>query len=222
MDVIVARLRPDRSRKDRGDVATELMDRRHDDVAGRLVVELLDALAEIGLDHLDVTPFEEGAHVAFLGQHRFALDERLDAPHRKNLVDDLVVLSGVAGPVYMRAVLFRACLEFLEIVGETRKRVLLDLGCEGAQLLPFRNATCLAIPLEPQIPKPPVMEFLVGLGGDEFGGCLGMIDPLHARSPLRICAIWIKRISRPTRSAQPFWCIRHDMSAETMYSAPAA
>src|SRR5262245_38916450 len=45
MDVIVARLRPDRSRKDVGDVATQFMDRRHDDVAGRLIVELLDALA---------------------------------------------------------------------------------------------------------------------------------------------------------------------------------
>jgi hypothetical protein len=24
------------------------------------------------------------------------------------------------------------------------------------------------------------MEFLMGLAGDEFGGCLGMIDSLHA------------------------------------------
>jgi len=45
------------------------MDRRHDDVAGRLVVELLDALAQIGLDHLDVTALEERTHVAFLCQH---------------------------------------------------------------------------------------------------------------------------------------------------------
>jgi hypothetical protein len=48
------------------------------------------------------------------------------------------------------------------------------------------------------------VEFLVRLGSDEFGRCLGMIDPLHARSPLRICAIWMKRMSRPSRSAQPF------------------
>src|SRR5262249_44856004 len=141
---------------------------------------------------------------------------------RENLVDDLVVLGGVAGPVHMRPVLLRACLELLEIVRQMRKGVLFDLGCENAQLLPFRNCARLAVALESEIPKPPVVEFLVGLGGDEFRGCLGMIDPLHARSPLRICAIWMKRMSRPTRSAQPFWCMRHDMSAETMYSAPAA
>src|SRR6266567_4568994 len=99
------------------------------------------------------------------------------------------MLSGVAGPVHLGAVLLRACFELLEIVGETCKRVLLDLGCEAAQLLPFRNATCLAVALEPEIPKPSVVEFLMGLGSDEFGGCLGMIDPPHARSPLRICAI---------------------------------
>ena len=80
---------------------------------------------------------------------------------------------------------------------------------------------CLAVTLEPEIPKPPVVEFLVLLGGDEVGGRLGMIDPPHARSPFRIWAIWIKRMSSPSRSAQPFWCMRHDMSAETMYSAPA-
>src|SRR4029450_9845980 len=28
-------------------------------------------------------------------------------------------------------------------------------------------------------------------------------------------------IGRPRRSAQPFWCIMQDMSADTMYSAPA-
>src|SRR4029450_13673776 len=57
MDVIVARLRPDRSHKDSGDVAPELVDRWHDNVTRRLVVELLDALAEIGLYYLDVAPF---------------------------------------------------------------------------------------------------------------------------------------------------------------------
>src|SRR5215207_10076070 len=99
--------------------------------------------------------------------------------------------------------------------------MLLDLRGEAAQLLPFRDAVCLAIALEAKVPEPPVMEFLVFLGLDEAGGSLGVVDAFHARSPLRIWAIWMKRMSSPSRSAQPFWCIRHDMSAETMYSAPA-
>ena len=119
MDILVAGLRPDRPRKHRGDVTTQFMDRRHDDVARRFVVELLDALPEIGLDHLDIAPFEERAHVAFLGQHRLALDQRFGAARRQDVEDDLVVLGGVARPVHLGAVLLRPCFELLEIVGET-------------------------------------------------------------------------------------------------------
>jgi hypothetical protein len=43
----------------------------------------------------------------------------------------------------------------------------------------------------------------------------------HALAPLRICAIWMNFIGTPMRSAQPCWCIRQEVSAETMYSAPA-
>src|SRR5262249_22738971 len=43
----------DRPGQHPGDIGPELVHRRHDHVACVLVVELLDALAEIGLDHLD-------------------------------------------------------------------------------------------------------------------------------------------------------------------------
>jgi len=33
--------------------------------------------------------------------------------------------------------------------------------------------------------------------------------------------MWMNFTGDPMRSAQPFWCIRHDMSAEAMYCAPA-
>ena len=51
---------------------------------GGFVVELLDALAEIGLDHLDAAAVEERAHAAFLGQHRLALDEGVRAVALEN------------------------------------------------------------------------------------------------------------------------------------------
>ena len=44
------------------------------------------------------------------------------------------------------------CFELLEIIREVRKRVLLDLRGEVTQLLPFRDAVCLAIAFEPEIP----------------------------------------------------------------------
>ncbi len=66
------------------------------------------------------------------------------------------------------------------------KRVLLYPGCEVAQLFPLRNAMCFAVALESQIPQPLVMEFLMRFRCNELGRRLGMIDALHARSPLRI------------------------------------
>jgi hypothetical protein len=75
-----------------------------DDVARRLVVELLDALAEVGLHRLDAAVGEERPQLALVGQHRLALDERRRAVRLQDLVDDLVVLGGVARPVHDHAV----------------------------------------------------------------------------------------------------------------------
>src|SRR6516162_9967760 len=44
---------------------------------------------------------------------------------------------------------------------------------------------------------------------------------VHSTAPFRIWAIWMNLIGTPMRSAQPCWCIRQEVSAETMYSAPA-
>ena len=44
---------------------------------------------------------------------------------------------------------------------------------------------------------------------------------VHSAAPFRIWAMWMNLIGTPMRSAQPCWCIRQELSAETMYSAPA-
>ena len=41
------------------------------------------------------------------------------------------------------------------------------------------------------------------------------------RAPFSTWAMWMNLSGRPARRAQPCWCITHDMSGETMYSAPA-
>src|SRR3974377_464928 len=97
----------------------------------------------------------------------------------------------------------------------------LDRRGEVTHFLPFGDSMRLAIRFEPEIPQPAFVEFAMRLGLNEVRESLSGVDWLHARLPFKICAIWMKRMSRPRRSAQPFWCIRHDMSAETMYSAPA-
>ena len=67
-----------------------------------------------------------GPHVAFVGQHRLALDQRACAACAQDVEHDLVVLGGVARPVHVRAVRGRVALELLEVVGEMGQRVLLD------------------------------------------------------------------------------------------------
>ena len=57
-----------------------------------------------------------------------------------------------------------------------------------------------------------------------LGQQLGMQHAMrvaHALAPFRIWAIWMNLIGTPIRSAQPCWCIRQEVSADTMYSAPA-
>ena len=53
VDVAVVRVGADRPGEHLGHVGAQLVHRRHHDMARVFIVELLDALAEIGLDHLD-------------------------------------------------------------------------------------------------------------------------------------------------------------------------
>src|SRR3979490_2725139 len=105
-----------------------------------LVVRVLDAFAEIGLDHLD----SDGSHVmpeaALLGQHRLAFDQRCRAVVAQDAVHNLVMLGGVATPRRMDSGRARIGLELVEILVEMGECVLLDRRSERSKLLPFGNA----------------------------------------------------------------------------------
>src|SRR5467141_2834280 len=140
-----------------------------------LVVKLLDALAEIGLNHLN----PDGSHVvpeaALLGQHRLAFDQRCRAVVAQDAVHNLVMLGGVACPMHVDPVRSRIGLELVEILVEMGQRVLLDCRSEGAKLLPFGNAMHFSVALLPQIPEPLVMHLLVLGSGDEASGSLLLV-----------------------------------------------
>src|SRR3981081_4060539 len=140
-----------------------------------LVVKLLNALAEIGLEPLA----PDGSHVmpeaALLGQHRLAFDQRCRAVVAQDAVHDLVMLGGVACPMHVDPVRSRIGLELVEILVEMGERVLLDCRSEGAKLLPFGNAVHLSVALLSQIPEPLVMHLLVLGSGDEARGSLLLI-----------------------------------------------
>ncbi len=81
---LVERRAPDRARvcaarKRLGDLLLHQVDRRRDDVARRLVAELDDVFAEIGLDRRDAVGFEMIVERDLLGDHRLALGDGLGA-----------------------------------------------------------------------------------------------------------------------------------------------
>src|SRR5260370_8093818 len=141
-----------------------------------LLVKLLDALPEIGLDHLN----PDGSHVvpeaAFLGQHRLAFDQRRGVVVAQDAVHNLVMLGGVACPMHVDSVRSRIGLELVEILVEMSERVLLDRRSERPKLLPFGNAVHLSVALLSQIPEPLVMHLLVFGSGDETRGSLLLVD----------------------------------------------
>src|SRR5580700_6485287 len=64
-----------------GDLFLNQMDRRCDDMAGRLVPQLDDVFAEIGLDRGDAVRLKGIVEPHLLGDHRLALSDELGA-HR--------------------------------------------------------------------------------------------------------------------------------------------
>src|SRR5712664_444765 len=141
-----------------------------------LVVKLLNALAQIGLDHLDPDRSHVMPEAALLGQHRLAFDQRLRAVVAQDAVHDLVMLGGVACPMHVDSVRSRIGFELVEILVEMSERVLLDRRSERPKLLPFWNAVHLAVALLPQIPEPLVMHLLVLGSGDEARGSLLLVN----------------------------------------------
>src|SRR5471032_2154657 len=101
--------------------------------------------------------------------------------------------------------------ELVEVIGEIRKRVLLDPRRQLAQRLPFGHAVRLSVAFAAQIPEAFIVESDVVFLRDEGARRLRMIEPLafplldvaHARAPFRIWSMWIKRASSFKRSAQP-------------------
>ena len=113
------------------------VDRRQHDVTGRLLPQLHDAFAQVGVHDLDAVPLQIRIQVALFGQHRLALDHLADLMPGENVQHDLIVLVRRAGPVHVDAAADRLLLELLQVVGQPSQRVPLDLPGQRAQLFPF-------------------------------------------------------------------------------------
>src|ERR1700730_18257492 len=89
VDVAVARVGAERPSEYLSHVGAQLVHGGHHDVARILVVELLDTLPEIGLDHLYANRGHVGPEATLFGEHRLALDERRRTMVAQYVVHDL-------------------------------------------------------------------------------------------------------------------------------------
>src|SRR5476649_593676 len=128
-----------------GDLVLGEMDRRRDDVAGRLVAELDDVLAQIGLDRRDAGLLEMLVERDLLGHHRLRLGDGACTHALAEIGDDASRIGGGRCPMNVAAQADHLALELLEVEIEIGERVVLDVARTVAQRLEFRQALgCLA------------------------------------------------------------------------------
>ena len=122
-----------------GDLLLHQMDRRRDDVARRLVAQLNDVFAEIGLDRGDAVGLQVIIEGDLLGDHRFALGDDPGIDRAADLEHRGARLRGIACPMHPAARRGHVLLVKLEIEIEVAQRVVLDRAPCLAQFLEFRQ-----------------------------------------------------------------------------------
>ena len=160
------------------------VDGRQHDVARRLVAKLHDPFAQIRVNDFDAVLLEIRIQVAFLGEHRLALDHPLHAVLLQDLEHDAVMLFGIARPMHDGSQPRGSRLELLEVIGQPAEYIELDLRRGLAQLFPFRHGTRRFVPLgahEPQGLIVPVRALLVG---NEAGRFVGMAERMRGHGRL--------------------------------------
>jgi hypothetical protein len=110
-----------------------------DDMARWLPIQLLNPLAQVRFHDGDSAVLQVRRHGALFLQHRFALDQFLNAVLSQDRVDNLVVFTRVSCPVNLNAALDSITLELLQILVQVSERVFLDLGGKLAKLFPLRQ-----------------------------------------------------------------------------------
>ncbi len=163
----------------------------HHNVAGHLVIKLLNTFTKVCLSNRNAARFQIFAHLAFFGHHRLTFDKRFGAVFFQNFANYAVMFRTIGCPVNVNTILFGVGLKLLQIFGQVGQRVFLDLRGTGAQFLPFRQNVHLLITLLAQVPQAFVMKAFMRNVFDELFRRLGVVDwfDLHSRAPFRISAM---------------------------------
>ena len=197
------------------DVFRGQMDRRRDDVGGRLAAQLDDVFAEVGLDRLDPRRLERVVEADLLGDHRLALGDALRAHRLAEVDDDLARFLGVLRVVDFAAARANLALVGLEIEVEMGERVILDRAGAVAQRLELGQPGGRGRPPTDEIARERhralqsgvgqrVMRVLFELGGGRdpaHRAASGLPSPIAGPSamPARISAMWRALTVEPSR-----------------------
>ena len=137
------------------------MDRRHHDMAPGQMHQLQDTLTQIALHHIDSFRHQELIHMAFLRQHRFALDQVPGIMLAQDPQDDLVMLLGIFRPMHDSPVGDRVFLELLQKRVQMAVGVKLDLRGQLPQPFPLGKRMAHLIPFGTYHPKRMVVPSLI-------------------------------------------------------------
>ena len=112
----------------------------HHDMAGRLTLQLDDALAKVGLYHFDASFLKIGIHATFLCEHRLRLYHLLHVMVFQDAIDDFVELGSILGPVNLHTVLLGIGGKLVQIFVKMGNGMTLNLRGFLTQLFPLVQA----------------------------------------------------------------------------------
>jgi len=155
----------------------------------RLIVQLLDALTEVRLRDANTSPLEERTQFTFLRQHRLGLNQDVRSLFGKEVIDDLVVLVSIPGPVHDHAVGRSPGLKLNQVLCEVRQRVFFDFRRQRPEFFPLRNLPGRGIPPHSHRPEQLIEPLLVDGVGQKRLGILCLVDwPTHRDTPFSTSA----------------------------------
>ena len=162
---------------------------------------------------------------------RVGLDLRREVPQRLPFGDavrgDVALLAQIPEALVVGGLMQRRGEEALGRLGLIDRPVAADLGAPRLGLADLRRADRLRGGLGVLEAAAVLRTLALVVAGPHFrvddALALARVQILdaHAAAPFSTCAMWMYFSGKPRRSAQPFWCIRHEESADTTYWAPA-
>ncbi len=146
---------------------------RGDDVARRLVAELDDVFAEVGLDRAEALLLQELVDPDLLADHRLPLGDRVGARVAADLQHRLPGRLRIATPVHVRAVGLRLLGEPLQVEVEVGEGMVLDVPGRPAELVELRHPLDGEAPLDRKTRLEPAQRLLQL---DVVKGAMGVLD----------------------------------------------